>query len=241
MSSEIVIREVTTGVWTFSKPFARFGLIPFGGRSTAVKLSTGGVWVVASTPLSKETKETLDKLGPVQWIVSPDAVHHLFLDEFKTAYPEAKVIATADAIKRHGNPSLKVDGVWGKDAADAKYGFEDDIEWIYFDGFANKDVAFLHKASKTLIEADLLFNLPAKEQYSKTKSSGSFPLFKNLNPYHNFHTKFLGNLAKDKVAMKRDAQAVANWDFDRIIPCHGDVVETGGKKAWQDVYKKILA
>ena len=34
----------------------------------------------------------------------------------------------------------------------------------YFSGHESKEVAFLHKPSKTLIEADLLFNLPAKEQ-----------------------------------------------------------------------------
>lgn len=34
----------------------------------------------------------------------------------------------------------------------------------YFTGFKNKDVAFFHPASKSLIEADLLFNLPAREQ-----------------------------------------------------------------------------
>ena len=34
----------------------------------------------------------------------------------------------------------------------------------YFSGFRNKDVAFLHAPSKTLIVADLIFNLPATEQ-----------------------------------------------------------------------------
>lgn len=34
----------------------------------------------------------------------------------------------------------------------------------YFSGFRNKDVAFLHSPSKTLIVADLIFNLPATEQ-----------------------------------------------------------------------------
>lgn len=34
----------------------------------------------------------------------------------------------------------------------------------FFDGFANRDTAFFHPASKTLIVADLLFNLPATEQ-----------------------------------------------------------------------------
>jgi hypothetical protein len=34
----------------------------------------------------------------------------------------------------------------------------------YFSGFRNKEVAFLHSPSKTLIAADLIFNLPATEQ-----------------------------------------------------------------------------
>jgi len=33
----------------------------------------------------------------------------------------------------------------------------------YFSGFGNKDVAFFHEPSKSLITADLIFNLPANE------------------------------------------------------------------------------
>lgn len=40
------------------------------------------------------------------------------------------------------------------------------VNTSYFSGFRNKDVAFLHIASRTLIQADLLFNLPATEQVS---------------------------------------------------------------------------
>jgi hypothetical protein len=41
-------------------------------------------------------------------------------------------------------------------------------------------------------------------------------------------------------AMSRDAKVVAAWDFDRIIPCHGDVVETGGKQVWLDAFQMYL-
>lgn len=47
-------------------PFSRFGIIPFGGRSTAIKLANGDVWVLASTPLTSDTKKKLDELGPVK-------------------------------------------------------------------------------------------------------------------------------------------------------------------------------
>ncbi|TEB29991.1 hypothetical protein FA13DRAFT_1734342 [Coprinellus micaceus] len=243
--SETVIREVTKGVWTFSRPFARFGLFPVGGRTTAITLKDGGVWVLASTPLDEETKETLQKLGPVRYIVGADAVHYLFLDQYKAAYPEAKVVAPVDAIEnvKKSGKELAFDGAWGRDPSDTKYGFEGDIEhWYacYFTGFRNKDVAFFHKESKSLIEADLLMNLPPTEQYSKAKASPILMAVANLNPGSWGHPHMTWSLGVDKTAMQRDAKTVSAWDFDRIIPCHGDVIETDAKKAWATVFHKFL-
>jgi len=33
---------------------------------------------------------------------------------------------------------------------------------------------------------------------------------------------------------------VATWDFDRLIPCHGEVIETGAKTAWTSTYADLL-
>jgi hypothetical protein len=47
-------------------PFTRYSIVPFGGRSTAIRMKDGGVWLLASTPLDDGTKSTLDNLGPVR-------------------------------------------------------------------------------------------------------------------------------------------------------------------------------
>ncbi|CAA7269313.1 unnamed protein product [Cyclocybe aegerita] len=242
MSDETVIREVTPGIWTFSKPFARFGFWPIGGRSTAVQLRDGGVWLLASTPLTAETKAKLDELGPVKYIIGADAVHHLFLGDYKNTYPSAKLIAPVDTIARHGDGTLQFDGAWGRDSPETKYGFEEEIDHCYFTGFKNKDVAFFHRSSKSLIEADLLLNLPAKEQYSKSNEVTSTLLlrFGEFGPFSWLHRKFTGGLAVDQDAMRRDAKIVSGWDFNRIIPCHGDIIEGDGKRAWNDLYKEFL-
>ncbi|CAL1708834.1 unnamed protein product [Somion occarium] len=236
-----VIREVTKGIWTFSTPFKRFGVIPFGGRSTAIQLKDGAVWVLASTPLNEVTKNKLSELGDVRWIIGADAVHYMFLGEFKKAYPNAKVIAVADAADKVAKEDLKFDGAWGSDPPDTQYGFEDEIKHCYFSGFQNKDVAFFHPSSKTLIEADLLLNLPPTEQYSKTGTSGRIPLLGGVvNPWGYLHKRMVWSTGVDKAAMKRDATTVAGWDFERIIPCHGDVIEKDGKKAWTSAYEWYL-
>ncbi|THH05012.1 hypothetical protein EW145_g5114 [Phellinidium pouzarii] len=236
--SETVIREVTTNVWTFSRPFSRFGFIPIGGRSTVVKLANGGLWVLASTPLDEQTKLKLEELGGrVKYIVGANAVHSLFMPEFKQAYPDAKLIGLLDHLSKPHLKAHKFDGVYGRDPEGTKHGFEEEIKTCYFSGFQNKDIAFNHVASRTLIEADLLFNLPPREQYSKSKSSPNFPPLSGLNPFSWAHKQLVWSSGKDKEASKRDAETVASWDFDRIIPCHGDIIESGGKKAWMEAYK----
>ena len=41
----------------------------------------------------------------------------------------------------------------------------------YFTGYANKDIACYHKASKTVMAADLLFNNPPTEQVGRFSSA----------------------------------------------------------------------
>lgn len=48
------------------RPFKRLNVVPFGGRSTAIKMRNGDVWVLASTPLNDATKQKLSELGPVK-------------------------------------------------------------------------------------------------------------------------------------------------------------------------------
>ena len=43
-------------------------------------------------------------------------------------------------------------------------GYEPEIQVVWFDKFINRDLAFFHQPTKTLVQADLLFNLPGYEQ-----------------------------------------------------------------------------
>ncbi|EEB91971.1 hypothetical protein MPER_09587, partial [Moniliophthora perniciosa FA553] len=60
------------------------------------------------------------------------------------------------------------------------------------------------------------------------------PFVGNLTPYSWLHQKFSWSMGEDKEAMKRDVKTVTGWDFERVIPCHGDVIEKDGKKAWTE-------
>ena len=72
----VYIQEVTPEITTFDYPFSRFGILPIGGRSIAIKMRDGRLWVVPSTPLDEPTKAKIDAMGEVAYLVAPDNVPH---------------------------------------------------------------------------------------------------------------------------------------------------------------------
>lgn len=59
------------------------------------------------------------------------------------------------------------------------------------------------------------------------------------------HSPFLRGLffymaTTDYVLMRRDAKKVAEWDVERIVPCHGDVIDEGAGEAWRSAYAWFL-
>ncbi|GAA94754.1 uncharacterized protein L969DRAFT_87519 [Mixia osmundae IAM 14324] len=248
-TSDWVIRSVAPGVTIFSKPFARGGFVPIGGRSTAIKLASGNVFLFASTPYNEESRQAIEDMatssdskqtGTVKWVLAPDSVHTMFTKQWQEAYPDAKIYGCEDSAK---NKEIKWTKIFTKEnpnpfAEDEELSKE--IKSEYFSGFVNQDIAVLHMPSKTLVVADLLMNLPATEQYSKSnKSAWGFTGY--MNPFSGLHKTFVsGPGAKDKDSMAASAKVVNAWDFTRIIPCHGDVLEGNGRAAWSSAYSKLL-
>lgn len=241
----MVIRDVTPNITTLSVPFSRFGLIKIGGRGTLVKLQTGNVAVFSPVALTPAVKSKVKSIGPIKYIVAPDIEHHIFLTPWAAEYPEAEVIGVEGLPeKREGNPDTKGTKFHhifsSKNKLDMRISpeFDEEFAYEYFHSHTNKELVFLHKPSRTLIEADVLFNLPATEQYSKAgvdPRSGIFTkLFASLMNTKGdlvWQKRFLWYAAagKDRAGFAESAKRIRQWDYDRIIPCHGDVIETGGK------------
>lgn len=237
---EMNIRTLTPEVTIFNSPFNRFGLFKIGARATAIKLQNADVVVVSAIKSTSKIEETLASLGKVKYIVAPDREHHLQLEEYAKLYPDAKLIGVEGVPEKH--PNLKFHKIFGdKKYDDVRIGWEDEIETCYFPGHINKELAIFHKKSKSLVEADLLFNLPGYEQYENSSSSagimGWLSPFRFLKADSLTHKRFNWYMAgEDRTAMKASLDRMSGWDFDRIIPCHGEVIETNGKRVWDGAF-----
>jgi Domain of unknown function (DUF4336) len=217
-----------------------------------VKLQTGGLAVFSPVALTPEVKDTIAKLGGnVAYLIAPDIEHHIFLGAWYAAYPTAKVVGPEGLPEKRA--TQKIENVpfssifTESNKLELKIGedFDREFDTEYFGSHANKELVFNHKPDRTLIEADLIFNLPATEQYSKSgelATTGFFSkLFNGLNNTHGtaiWQKRFIWYAASagDRPSFGESAKRVDKWDFDRIIPAHGDVIETGGK----DIFRKVL-
>ncbi|TIB69046.1 hypothetical protein E3Q08_03670 [Wallemia mellicola] len=251
--SDLVVRSITSTITIFSRPFSRYPGVPVGSRSTAIKLEEGEnkdkVWVLASSRCDEVVIENIKKLGQVKYLVAPDTglntpikSPNALLEQYIDAFPDAKVIGV-DGLQSKAS-DVKFDYIYGQEPADKKVGYEPEIQVVWFDKFINRDLAFFHQPTKTLVQADLLFNLPGYEQYSNSKESAEpwVPFVQNFRPGTLTHRIAAMAMSKNDASdeLNSEIKKVYEWDFDRIIPSHGDVIETGGKKAWYDVFSRYL-
>lgn len=232
-----------------------------------VRLQSGALAIFSPTALTPEVRNTISELGSnVRYLTALDYEHHIFLSEWANAYPSAKTIIGVDGLpeKRASSTdpsqhlphfthvftptnktSLRI-----KDNDNENDGeFDAEFEYEYIESHANKELVFCHKPSRTLIFADVFFNLPAYEQYSRSGGEGGvspategiytklFTTFQNTRGNALWQKRFLWYIAvKDRVSFGISAKRILGWDFDRVVPCHGDVIETGGK----DVFGKMV-
>ncbi|KAM0709251.1 hypothetical protein Q7P35_003288 [Cladosporium inversicolor] len=249
----MVIRNVTPDIKTFSTPFLRFGRVRIGGRGTAVRLASGSTAIFSPVAITPTVRAEMASLGPTKYLIALDQEHHIFLESWHKEFPEAKVIApeTLPAYRDKQGYFKIPSQNWHLFTAEAsKEGklsvdpdFDSEFDFTYVDGHANKEIVFNHRKSGTLIEGDLLFNLPANEQFSK---SGIDPKSGLLSRLFNWLNSTSGEalsqrrliwhgISQDKPAFNREVSKISTWKFDKIIPCHGDVIETGGKGIFDKV------
>ncbi|KAI9696388.1 MAG: hypothetical protein M1836_005666 [Candelina mexicana] len=252
--SVMVIRKVTPNIITCSAPFLRFGRFKIGGRGTIVRLSSGSLAVFSPTALTPEVRETVSNLGDkVSYLVALDMEHHIYLSQWYRAFPSAKVVGPEglpEKRAKQNNDNIPFSTVFkGIDRGNQSIGadFDQDFDYEYVGSHASKELVFNYRPDKTLIEGDYLFNLPAYEQYSRTGEAADSGILTKLfvavvgsaQGPATWQKRFLWYAAslKDRTAFGRSAESIAKFDFERIVPCHGDVVEGDGKGIFRKVFE----
>lgn len=215
-----MLQSIDADLWTATQPLSTLGM-QIGARMTVARLASGGLFVHAPITLTPELKAALDALGPVEVALAPNAMHHMFLGACLGAYPQAVGYAVAGAAAKH--PELKLAPI--PEGPDPRWSA--DLDHLHIGGTPGLgEVAFLHRRSRTLILTDWMFYF----RESPNWLTGVYlRLSKGLG--RAVQTPVLRGLIKDKAAALASTERLLEWDFDRVVMSHRDVLETGGKDA----------
>jgi hypothetical protein len=150
------LRQFGPEIWTADGPTASFYGFRYPTRMAAIRLTDGSLFVWSPVALSDPLRVSIDALGPVRCLVSPNALHHLFLGEWKSAYPAARLCASPRLKRKRRD--LVFDCELG-DAPEPEWAA--DIDQVVVRGsFALTEVVFFHRMSRTALFADLIQNFP---------------------------------------------------------------------------------
>ncbi|RYZ42328.1 MAG: DUF4336 domain-containing protein [Myxococcaceae bacterium] len=221
------LRKLSDDVHVLDAPFNLLG-IEVGGRMTVLRLPDGGLWVHSPVAFTPERRAALEALGPVRFLVAPNLFHHLHLPDWAAAFPDARVAAPPGL--RAKQPALRIDLVLG-DAPDA--GWASVVDQVHVRGMPRLgEFLFFHRPSRTLLVTDLVFHYQRADSWKLRLYARVERVWKR------FAVPLLIRVAlmKDKQAVRADLQRVLQWDVERVVVCHGEVLEHGGQKALHDAF-----
>jgi hypothetical protein len=203
----------------------------FSTRMTVVRLPDGGLLLHSPVRLDDRLKAELDTLGTVRAVVAPNRFHHLYVGDYRVPYPQARFYGALGLQTKRKD--LAFFGMLGDEPMPEWRGA---IEQRLFRGAPwLNEVVFFHPASRTLLLTDLAFNVPAGKVW------GVPIVFRLMGAEGTFGPhRFVRWAIRDGNAALRSLRRILEWDFDRIILTHGDIVETGGQAKLKQAFKFIL-
>ena len=221
-------RNLAANLWVVDRPFKLpYVRVEVGTRMTCIRLTGGRLVLHSPVKLDAALRQSLDALGEIKAIVAPNRLHHLFLAEYITSYPQARIYTTPSLRKKR--PDLRITGELGDEPQNEWRG---EIEQHLFRGAPRlNEVVFFHPATRTLVLTDLAFNI------SKNAAKRS-PLFYWLWDVGHFGPHRFVRLRgiRDRLAAGASVERILRWNFDRIIVSHGDVLESGGYEQFASAF-----
>jgi hypothetical protein len=200
-----------------------------GRRMAVVRLPGGELLLHSVAPLTAELREALDGLGAVRYVVPASSLHgHLYMEQYAEAYPQAELFAAPGLEGRREDLSFA--GELG-DEPDSRWAGEVDQAYLRGHRFLT-EVLLLHRASRTLLVGDAVWNVgpwfgPGARLWAGWRPGARpTPVFKRgIN---------------DREAAAQSVRRVLEWDFDRIAVGHGAMVQSGGREAFRAAYEWLL-
>lgn len=216
------LRDFGPDIWIADGPCVSFFTFPYPTRMAVIRLADGELFLWSPIAPTAELMAEVEALGEPKFLVSPNKLHHLFLGEWKAAYPQAKLFASPGLRRRRKDLIFDADLIDAPDPA-----WAGDIDQVLFNGSAiMTEAVFFHRASRTAIFADLIENLPRGHFKGWRGVLARLDGIVEPNPGapREWRASFL-----DRRAARAALAQILTWGVERVIIAHGAPVEQDGE------------
>ncbi len=223
------LSEIAPELWITEQPLRYLGF-EVGRRMAVIRLAGGGLLIHSPASLSAELRAALDPLGEVRFVVAASELHgHLYMEQYRDAYPQVKLFA-APGLERK-RKDLQFDGQL---SGVPEPEWRDDLDQTEFEGWRRlNEIEFFHPTTRTLITGDLCCNFAPLI----TRLAAQGRVRQRIGT--TTECRILG-LVRDRRAVRRSLERILEWDFDRVLPGHGEILHTGGRHAFQQGFARVL-
>lgn len=218
-----VLLRIADGVWEVERTIKVRGFLPLPHRMTVLRCA-GGLAVHSPVALEPGMPEALAAQGIVRWIIAPSLMHDLYIADWVAAYPQARLLVCPQWSERR--PALPA----GEDLLRAPLPGE--LQVVHIAGMPRvQECVIVHLPTRTLVVADLLFNIQRSDSAVARFSFRVFGTWKRTGASRLFRAHI-----EDRHAFLDSMRDVLALPFDRIAVGHGDMVAAGGRatlaRAW---------
>jgi hypothetical protein len=220
------LEPLAAGLWVATRPLPLW-IGDVGTRMTVVRLASGELVLHSPVRLDAATREAVERVGRVRWLVGPSKPHHLFLGEWASAYPGAELCAAPGLAEKRRDLRLHhvLDDGWA-----SPWGGE--LRHRLFAGAPLiNEVVFFHPASRTLLLTDLAFHVQPGAANRARVFHWLVGAGRGFGPH-----RIIRAAIRDRAAARRSLEQILAWDFDRVVVTHGSVLETGGRAALERAF-----
>jgi hypothetical protein len=198
-----------------------FGGVRLRARTTVVRLEDGSLLLHTPAPPTDAWVEQLRALGPVRWLVVPNAWHHLGTPAAAARFPDAQVVGPASALSRNKGLRLHLD-IHGAPFRERV----PELETLPLEGVPFWDETVLyHRPTQTLLGADIVCCAGANDHWSWRLAARLTGCYQRVRVPPDARKKI-----PDKTAAARSIRAMLERPAQRLIVGHADLIE----EDWRD-------
>ena len=217
------MEQIAENVWVLQFPLRLLG-VAIGRAVTVIRLSSGKVVVHSTAPFTPADLAQIRDVGEPAWLVEASKFHDSYAKSGRAALPGIPYLAPegfAEVAGVETQPLLPAPAEWAGE-----------LEVLELEGMPKvREHVLFHRASGTLIVADVLFNF-GRGGSAWTRFFARYVMrlreFVGMSPFFRL-------MIRDRAAFRRSVEEMMRWEFDRVIVAHGEIIERGGKEQLRDV------